>query len=433
MSPAILALIILAVVVLFYVTEWLPIAVTTVAGCLALSWLQVAKLSVTFSGFASDTLWLVIGMVMVGAALFETGLADEMGRSIIKFIGASESRIILIVYPIAMVMSAFLNNTSTTATFTPIIQAVSSKSGGKVSAKKLLMPLAFAATSGGMLTLVGSTPPVLVHGLMVSKNMPTFGFFEWGYVGLPICILLIIYSLTIGQTIAKKIWGADIEAEAKSMANVTVEHVERPKGPMYAAGAILGFCILGFMLQPSFETSKTFTFTLGMVAITGAMLTVICKTMSIQRLYQLTDWNTFFVLGGAIGFASGLDKSGAGKLIADTAIKYVGQSSPFIVFATFCLVGLVLTQMMSNTATTAMMAPIGIFVATGLGFSPLPLLMGLACACAAAYVTPVGTPPNTIVLGPGKYNFMDYMKMGGLFQVISYLVIILVIPMIWPL
>ena len=215
MSPAVLALLILAVVVLFYVTEWLPIAVTTLLGCLALTWLQVSPLKVTFSGFAADTLWLVIGMVMVGAALFETGLADEMGKAIIKWVGASESKIVLIVYPIAMVMSAFLNNTSTTATFTPVVQAVSAKSNGMVSAKKLLMPLAFAATSGGMLTLVGSTPPVLVHALMVKMEMPTFGFFEWGYVGLPVCIALIIYTLTIGQALAKKMWKDEIEQEAR--------------------------------------------------------------------------------------------------------------------------------------------------------------------------------------------------------------------------
>ena len=153
------------------------------------------------------------------------------------------------------------------------------------------------------------------------------------------------------------------------------------------------------------------------------MLTVTLGTMSIKRLYELTDWNTFFVLGGAIGLAAGLDQSGAGKLIADTAVHYVGNSSAFIVFATFCLVGVILTQMMSNTATTAMMAPIGIFVANGIGFSPIPLLMGLACCCAAAYMTPVGTPPNTIVLGPGNYRFMDYMKMGGLFQLISFIII----------
>jgi len=433
MSPAVIALIILGIVVFFYVTEWLPIAVTTVLGCLALVWLQVAKFSVAFSGFAADTLWLVMGMVMVGAALFETGLANEMGRSIIKFIGASEKKIILIVYPLAMLMSAFLNNTSTTATFTPIIQAISAKSKGLVSAKKLLMPLAFAATSGGMLTLVGSTPPVIVHGLMISLKLPTFGFFEWGYVGLPICIALIIYTMTIGQAFAKRMWKNEIEEESKAQLDVVIEHVEQPKNKMWLAGGVLAFCILGFILQPQFETNKAFSFTLGTVAITGAMLTVVLRTMSIKRLYELTDWNTFFVLGGAIGFAAGLDKSGAGKLIADTAIYYVGNQSPFVIFATFCLVGVLLTQMMSNTATTAMMAPIGIFVANGMGFSPLPLLMGLATVCAAAYMTPVGTPPNTIVLGPGKYKFMDYMKMGGIFQLVSFIIVIFLVPMIWPL
>lgn len=434
MTPAVLGIIILLVVVLFYVTEWLPIAVTTVAGCCVMTWLQVAKFSVTFSGFAADTLWLVIGMVMVGASLFETGLADEMGKKIIQYVGASESRIILMVYPLAMLMSAFLNNTSTTATFTPVIQAVAAKSGNKVSAKKLLMPLAFAATAGGMLTLVGSTPPVIVQGVMVAQKLPTFGFFEWGYIGLPICIALIAYVFTLGQFLTKTMWPGEKAFEANpETVEVEVEAVQRDKKKMWASGIILLLCIAGFIAQPQFETNKAFTFTLGLVAVTGAMLTVICRTMSIKRLYELTDWNAFFVLGGAIGFAAGLDKCGSGKLIADAAVNWVGGSGAFVIFAVFCLVGVILTQMMSNTACTAMMAPIGIFIANGCGFSPLPLLMGLATACAAAFMTPVGTPPNTIVLGPGKYTFMDYVKYGGVFQAISYLLIIIIVPMIWPL
>lgn len=120
MSNALLALVILAIVAVLYVIEIILITVTTVMGCLGL---QVATFSVTFSVLASYSLWLVIGMVCVGKALFENGLADEMGKAIIKLIGASETKIILIVYPIVMVMSAFLNNTSWTASFSPIIQA----------------------------------------------------------------------------------------------------------------------------------------------------------------------------------------------------------------------------------------------------------------------------------------------------------------------
>ena len=87
--------------------------------------------------------------------------------------------------------------------------------------------------------------------------------------------------------------------------------------------------------------------------------------------------------------------------------------------------------MMSNTAATAMMAPIGIFIAQGLGVSPLTFMMGLATACAGAYMTPVGTPPNTIVLGPGRYTFMDYIKLGGVLQLISFAIVLIVVPIFW--
>ena len=425
-SPAVMGIIILLLVIVLYVTEIIPLAVTAVGGALLMIWFQVTTFATAFSGFASDSTWMVIGMVMVGAALFETGLAATMGAAIMKAIN-SEAKLILIVYPFAMLMSAFLNNSATTSTFMPIIQAISASSGGKISAKRMLMPLAFAATSGGMLTLVGSTPPVLVNGLMEkTEGLTPFGFFEFGYIGLPICVLLIIYCLTIGQAMTKRMW----KDEEEVVQNVVIETKQYSKTKMTTAGLILAFCIIGFVLQGTVFSSY---FTLGTVSTTGAMLTVICGCMSIKRLYELTDWNTFFVLAGAIGFAAGLDKCGSGQLIADKTVEMLGNSSSFVVYAAFVSIGIIMTQMMSNTACTAMMGPIGIFVAQGMGFSPMPILMGLANGCAAAYMTPVGTPPNTIVLGGGNYSFMDYVKLGTPFQVISMVVIIAGCPLIWPL
>jgi anion transporter len=457
-SSAVTGCIILLAVIVLYVTEVVPLAVTAVSGCLAMVWLQVSVTNLqikdadgkvietiigggayapattwasAMSGFTSDSTWMVVGMVMVGAALFETGLADTMGLAIMKTIGASETKLTLIVFPIVMIMSAFLNNSATTATFMPIIQAIASTSGGKVSTKRMLMPLAFAATSGGMLTLVGSTPPVLVNAVLdKTEGVEPFGFFAFGIVGLPVCIVLILYCLTIAKGIANKIWKDEIEAEAASHTEVVVEQKTYDKGKMYKAGFILAFCVIGFILQGSVAAKF---FTLGTVSTTGAMLTVILGCMSIKRLYELNDWNTFFVLAGAIGFAAALDKCGSGQLIADKTVALLGDASPFVIYAAFTLLGIILTQMMSNTATTAMMMPIGVAIAQGMGFSVLPLAMGLAAGCAAAYMTPVGTPPNTIVLGAGNYNFMDYVKMGTLYQVISAILIIIICPIFWPL
>jgi anion transporter len=383
------------------------------------------------SGFASDSTWMVVGMVMVGAALFETGLATTMGRAIIKTIGDSENKLILIIYPLVMLMSAFLNNSATTATFMPIIQSISASSGGKVSSKRMLMPMAFAATSGGMLTLVGSTPPVLVNGVLdKTEGVDPFGFFDFGIIGLPICIVLIFYTLTVARWIANSIWKDELANEAADLANIEVDSTVYNKAKMTKAGGILVFCVLGFILQGSIFSQY---FTLGTVSTTGAMLTVILGCFSIKKLYELNDWNTFFVLAGAIGFAAVLDTCGSGQLIADKTVELVGNSSNFVIYAVFVFIGIVMTQMMSNTATTAMMMPIGVAIAGGMGFSVMPLAMGLANGCAAAYMTPVGTPPNTIVLGGGNYSFMDYVKMGTLFQIIATVIIIALCPIFWPL
>jgi anion transporter len=420
--------VLLLVVLVLYVTEVVPLAVTAVLGCLLMVWFQVTPWATAMGGFASDSTWLVVGMVMVGSSLFETGLADTMGLAIMKRIGASETRLILIVYPVVMLMSGFLNNSATTATFLPIIQSIASTSKGTVSTKRVLMPLAFAATTGGMLTLVGSPPPVLVNAVLDNtEGVESFGFLEFGIVGLPVCIVLIVYCLTIARWIANVIWKDEIAAEiANQQTEVVLEQKVYSKSKMIYSGLILGFCVVGFILQSTLLSSY---FTLGTVSTTGAMLTVILGCCSIKRLYELNDWNTFFVLAGAIGFAAGLDKCGSGQLIADKTVAIIGNSGPFIIFAAFTVIGVILTQMMSNTATAAMMAPIGVAIAQGMGFSVLPLAMGIASGCAAAYMTPVGTPLNTIVLGAGNYNFMDYVKLGILCQVVATIMIIIV----WPL
>ena len=138
-------------------------------------------------------------------------------------------------------------------------------------------------------------------------------------------------------------------------------------------------------------------------------------------------------IGGSIGFAAALDKSGGGKLLADTVLGLVGNAiTPFILMCLIAGLGVILTQFMSNTAATAMLAPVGIAMAQGLGVDPIPVGMALAMASSASFSTPVATPPMTLVLGPGGYRFFDYIKWGGLFNIISYIMVVLMVPIFWP-
>lgn len=444
MSPAVTGLILMLVILILYVTEVIPLAVTAVIGSPLMIWFQACSWADCNSGYNSDSTWMVFAMCMVGACVFECGLADTIGNAL-RNACDSEFKVSIILFPVVMIMSAFLNNSATTSTFKPILESVSKASNGKISARKYLMPLAFAASAGGMLTLAGSTPQVIINGLMAeTEGLTPFGFFEFALVGGPICLVLLIGVMTFLGKLSEKFFAKEIAMERK----ISMEFCEKQglqeggkvevkmDGKQKKCAFCMLFAIVGFVCQT--YVGDYVSYELSTAAITAAMLTVVLGCWSLKQLYLESDWNTFFVLAGSISFAGGLDKAGTGQLIADWAVAQLGGASAFVFYAAFVLLGIIVTQMMSNTAAVAMMGPIGIYIAAGMGFSPYPLLMGLAVGCSAAFMTPVGTPPNTIVLNGGyvpdtPFKFMDYIKLGTIFQVIAAVLCIALCPIFYPL
>ena len=131
--------------------------------------------------------------------------------------------------------------------------------------------------------------------------------------------------------------------------------------------------------------------------------------------------------------ASAMDHSGAGKLIADFVVGLIGDHpSPMLIVGAMFALSCGLTQFMSNTAAAALLAPIAISIAQTIGVSPYPVVMAIGIAASCAFTTPVATPPNTLVLGPGQFRFMDYVKVGVPLVFVSLIVCLVVIPLVWP-
>ena len=130
--------------------------------------------------------------------------------------------------------------------------------------------------------------------------------------------------------------------------------------------------------------------------------------------------------------AEAMDKTGAGAMIANGVVGIIGSNaSPLIIVMALFLLSCGLTQFMSNTAAAALLAPIGISIAQSIGVSPFPVLMAIGIAASCAFTTPVATPPNTLILGPGKFHFMDYVKVGLPFTVIFYVLGLLMIYLMY--
>ena len=131
--------------------------------------------------------------------------------------------------------------------------------------------------------------------------------------------------------------------------------------------------------------------------------------------------------------ARAMNTSGAGALIASYTVNALGgDPHPMVITVVLFALAVILTQFMSNTASKALLCPVGIALATQIGASPRAVLMAILIASSCAFATPVGTPPNTLVLGPGGYRFVDYLKCGTGLVVTCMIVSAIVIPIVWP-
>ena len=428
MDPAITTLCVLAVAAFLFVTELIPLAVTAMAACTALGILGVLPSKQVYAGLSNSTVVLFGGMFVIGAAMFKTGLAEAVGLWVVNKAGTKEVPLMGAIMVVTIALSAVSSNTGTVACLMPVIIGIAN--AANIPASKELMPLAIAANVGGTITMIGTPPNVIVTGALSAAGLPSFGFFEFALIGVPLSIIVLLYTLTIGRkTIPVKNAGAmdaaAVEA-AKKEAGASDDNAPKSKTKMWISGLIL----LGVVAAMALNLK---TVPLQTAAVTGAILCVITGCLKEKEAYAGIDWVTIFLFAGMLSVATAMDKTGAGKLIADTVVGMMGEHpNPIILCAVLYLISNVLTQFMSNTASAALLAPIGISIAQSIGADPKPVLMSIGIAASMAFATPMATPPNTLVLGPGGFSFNDYVKVGVPLCIITFIASVAIIPIFWP-
>ena len=428
MGTAEQTLIVLAVMAVLFVTEIIPLAITSLGGAITLGLMGIITPKVVFSGLSDSTVVLFAGMFVVGAALFYTGLAQKIGETVVSHAGTSENGLMLAIMLVTATMSAFLSNTGTTAALLPVVVGICAVA--KIPASRQLMPLAFAAGIGGIITMVGTPPNIIVSGTLSKFGIEPFGFFEFAWIGIPLTVATIVFMMLVGKHLLPKheiTDAGDVEQE------VAAEDISNdPKKQLYSGLILLGV-IIAMILGDPLKTYFGINLPLSMVAVIGAMLCVLTGCLNEKQAYTSIDWVTIFLFAGMMPVATALDQSGAGKMIADAVIGVMGSNpSPYFATAVLFILSCVMTQFMSNTASCALLAPIGISIAQGMGADPHAVLMAIGVAASCAFGTPVGTPPNTLVLGPGQYKFTDYVKAGVPLILVCFVVSLIIIPMVWP-
>ena len=415
-SQAIITLVVLAVVAFLFVTELIPLAVTAIGASVTLGFLGVLSPSEVFSGLSNSTVVLFAGMFVVGAAMLESGLAQTIGNSVVKRVGTKELPLMIALMILTILMSSFASNTGTVACLLPVIIGICV--AAKIPSSALLMGLAIAANTGGTITMVGTPPNIIAAGALDAAGIPKFGFFEFAWIGIPLSIMSVLYMVFIGRKLIPQNY-----SDVGAVSNVASAGTPRAR---LICLVILFFVIMGLIFGIPGLTQE-------MVAIVGALACVLFGCLSEKKAYQGIDWVTIFLFAGMLPISTALEKTGAGAMIADEVVGLVGDNpSPYLFMSVLFCLSCGLTQFMSNTAAAALLCPIGISIANKMGCSPYPVLMAIAIAASCAFTTPVATPPNTLVMAPGKFKFIDYIKVGVPLVVLSLIICVVIIPMVWP-
>ncbi|ELX8335866.1 SLC13/DASS family transporter [Klebsiella pneumoniae] len=419
MEPITITLCLLVFAIIMFVWEKVPLAVTSMVVCVALVLTGVLDLKQAFAGFIDSNVILFVAMFIVGGALFETGMANKVGGVITHF-AKTEKQLIFIIMMVVGVMSGFLSNTGTAAVLIPIVIGVAAKSG--FTRSRLLMPLVFAAALGGNLSLIGA-PGNLIAQSALQNIGSGFGFFEYAKVGLPMLVCGILYFLTIGY---KFLPNNSNSSEVGSIGEQR-DYSHVPRWKQILSLVVLIATILGMIFEKQTGISLT------VAGCIGALVLVITGVLTEKQAYKAIDSQTIFIFGGTLALAKALEMTGAGKLVADQVIGLLGNnSSPFMLLVVVFALSVVMTNFMSNTATVALLVPVSLSIAAGMGADPRAVLMATVIGSSCAYATPIGMPANMMVLSAGGYKFVDYAKSGIPLIIVSTIVSLILLPILFP-
>jgi di/tricarboxylate transporter len=602
----------LAITVVLFVSDRLRLDLVAMMVVITLMLTGILTPAEALAGFADPVVLMIAGLFVVGGALMHTGVADSIGYWLGKVAGTKEITLIATTMAVAAFLSGFMSSAGTTAILLPVVVSVARNA--RVNPSKLLIPLAFASLLGGMLTLIGTPPNIVVSNQLASQGYSPFGFFAFTPVGLIMLAIGLLFMVFVGRHLlpdrARTMPAAGSADESLSISDlakayqlagntfrlrirrsspllgqsladahlrgrygVTVLEIQKrasrvslpePAQPVTPATVlnpfdilhvqgtpeairrlareqdfaimaeesldarplsqelgmvevllpprsrlvghtlselrfrdryevtVLGIMRLGTPLtgdlreiklqfgdtllvegtwnkigllrdetqnfivvgqpqemeaaeRPLKRANWALAIMLGMLllmtfeivpAVTAVLLAAVAMVLTgclnMEDAYRGINWESVVLIAGMLPMATALQKTGGVTFIADSLVSNLGDQGPLVLMAGIFILTAVLSQFISNTATAVLVAPIAFQAAIGLNLDPHAFLMAVAVAASTSFATPVATPVNTLVLGPGGYRFGDYVRAGLSLQLIILVASLIVLPILFP-
>jgi di/tricarboxylate transporter len=519
MSHVTISFAVLGAAVVLFVWNRLPAEIVAVGAALALYAAGVLGAEQVFAGFGDPTVIFIAGLFVVSEGLDATGVTAWAGQQLMARAGGSRPLMLVATMALFAVVGAVITPTGAVAALMPVAVVIALRL--RRSPSRLLMPLAFVASSGSMLALTGSPVNVIVSEAGEHAGVGGFGYVAFAPVGVPLVLGTVALALLLGGRLVPERAARRISEDLSAHARTLVDHYALdgreslftreagvaevlipPRSPLVYADVFPGMItssgdlmvmavqrggielegdsvlaagdtlLLGgtwgaldehlespevLVVDPP-EAVRRQTVPMGpgarrailvlagMVALlaTGAVpaavasvlaacALVVLRVVDAGQAYRAVDWTTVVLIGAMIAVSAAIKDSGAAEKIAHLLVTTVGDAGPHALLAGLFVLTAVFGQLISNTATALIVVPIAVTAAGDIGVSARPVLMSVAVAAAASFLTPVATPANMMVMEPAGYRFGDYWRFGLCLLALYFVVATFLVPVFWSL
>ncbi|WP_269585372.1 SLC13 family permease [Roseibium sp. Sym1] len=405
-----------------WVTETIPLAVTALLPLALFPLAGIATIADLSSSYANPVIFLFLGGFMIAKAIEKWGLHRRLAFAILARTHGDPKRVILSVMVATAFLSLWISNTASTMVAAPIAASIAALRGEKDGfGTALMLGVAYAATIGGMGSLIGTPPNALFAAYMEDAHGIVIGFAEWMLVGLPVVILLLPLTWMF------------LTRFTFTMGTEPIEVSIPPSEPLSAGqkrlAIVAALTASGWMLRPLLsEALPGLGISDAGIAMTGALALFVISAGN-RTGARLLDWETaanlrwdvLILFGGGLSLASAIERTGLAGWIGQQAQGLEGLPTLWILLA-MALIIVYLGELASNTAMAAIFLPVAGAAAVGIGADPLTFALPVAMAASIGFMLPVATPPNAIVFANPCVTRPDMLRAGAPLDLIGILV-----------
>ncbi len=446
---------ILAMMVVLWITEALPLAVTALIGPVLAIVLRVAPARTAFAPFADPIIFLFIGSFMLAEAMFVHGLDRRIAFSALSWraVGSSPTRMLIVFGGVTAAISMWISNTATTAMMFPIGLSIvahltkgrESERGSREFATAMMLICAFGASIGGIGTPIGTPPNLIGIGMLNRIADVKITFFQWMLLGVPIVVLLFgflvayFYFRTLKGLIVDTSQSEHFQEELRRLGPLS----RGQRNVLVAFGVTVTLWLLPGLLaivgagETAFAKGFAAAVPESVAAVCGAILLFILPIAWRARRFTLTweeavriDWGIILLFGGGLSMGELAFSTGLAEAMGRGITSWLPSQSELALTVLFAAVAIVMSEAASNTASANMVVPIAIAVSQAAGVHPLQPALAATLGASMGFMMPISTPPNAIVYSSGHVPITAMMRHGVALDVAGFVVIVVLVQVL---